>query len=136
MDDPNKLFDAAPSYHVPTIPGVEVVAHRDPVLRCDGSSGAPELERQMAARLVAQFEIFKERQRKYGSGNIARHGPVGILIRVADKVARLERTLAVGRPDKAADFADETLADTCHDLGNYSQMIHLCVSGHWPGWPQ
>jgi len=124
-------------YQVNVVSGVEVSAPKLDIvpLRCDGSSGAPELERHMAARLQAQFEIFKERQRKYGSGNIARHGPVGILIRLADKLARLERVLAVGRLDKAADFADETLADTCHDIGNYSQMVHLCASGHWPGWP-
>jgi hypothetical protein len=107
----------------------------DVTLCCDGSSGAPELERAMAARLVAQFEIFKQRQRKYGSGNIARRGPHGIVVRLEDKIERLARALDVSRPDKALDFQDETLSDSCHDAGNYSQMIHLCVAGHWPGWP-
>jgi len=88
----------------------------------------------MAMRFARCFEIFKERQRKYGSGNIARRGPAGILVRMDDKLARLERTLTTKRDDKAADFADETLADTCADLANYALMIHLCVAGQWPGW--
>jgi hypothetical protein len=135
MDEPNKLFDAAPSYHAPTVEGVEVEACRDVVLSCDGASGAPELEQQMAARFASCFAIWKQRQRKYGSDNIARRGPAGILVRMDDKLARLERTLTHQRDDKAADFADETLADTCADIANYALMIHVCESGHWPGWP-
>jgi hypothetical protein len=101
-------------------------------LNVDGSSGAPELEARMAHLLNEAFKVWKERQKKYGTGNISRRGPSGILVRMDDKLARLERVI-----DKKAnpDTSDETLRDTCIDITNYILMLYLCETGHWPGWP-
>lgn len=104
-------------------------------LRVDGASGHPALEAEMARLYRAAFNIWKERQRKYGTGNIARRGSSGILVRLDDKLARLDRTLSVNKETQSADFADETLTDTCLDVANYILMLQLCEAGKWPGWP-
>lgn len=100
------------------------------ILVADGSSGNPDLERQMASRMVRAFEIFKERQRKYGCTNIAKRGPVGVLVRLDDKLARLDNAIMRGAPETA----DETVQDTCFDIANYSFILDICRAGMWPGW--
>jgi len=86
----------------------------------------------MAERLAATFAIWKQRQLKYGAGNIARRGPAGIMVRIDDKLARLDRTFS-GLDTGAS--ADETVADTCMDVANYALMALVCHEGLWPGWP-
>ena len=100
-------------------------------LACDGSSGAPELERVMAERMAAAFAIWKQRQLKYGSANIARRGPAGIMVRLDDKLARLDRVFF---GQASGEQADETVADTCMDVANYALMALVCHEGLWPGW--
>lgn len=86
----------------------------------------------MATLFLNAFRIWKERQRKYGCGNIARRGPAGILVRLDDKLARLERVISgAATPDSS----DETLLDTCLDIMNYAGMTYLAHTGKWPGWP-
>lgn len=104
-------------------------------LSVDGTSGSPQLEAEMATLLAAAFKVWKERQKKYGTGNISKRGPAGILVRMDDKLARLDRTLHTHREDKSLDFQDETLLDTCLDVTNYVLMLYLCEAGKWPGWP-
>lgn len=100
------------------------------ILVADASSGNLDLERQMASRMVRAFEIFKERQRKYGCTNIAKRGPVGVLVRLDDKLARLDNAVMRGAPETA----DETVQDTCFDIANYSFILDICRAGMWPGW--
>src|SRR6266568_7702346 len=38
-------------------------------MNCDGSSGHPDLELAMANLYCSAFQIWKRRQRKYGTGN-------------------------------------------------------------------
>ena len=103
----------------------------DVTLFVDGSSGAPELERNIADLMSKAFNIWKQRQRKYGTGNISRRGPVGILVRLDDKAARLDRVFVDG---VGGSEADETVEDTCLDIVNYALMVNLCHQGKWPGW--
>lgn len=102
-------------------------------LIADGSSGAPELEDYIAREMQKAFTIFKERQAKYGSGNIARRGPVGVLVRLDDKLARLDRVFMEGAADAAA---DESVEDTCLDIANYALILLACHAGAWPGWTE
>jgi len=104
----------------------------DVVMVCDGKSGSPVLEGAVAELLGRAFAIWKQRQNKYGTGNISRRGPVGIMVRMDDKMARLDRVVG-GKANP--DFSDETLLDTCLDVVNYSVMLYLCEAGKWPGWP-
>ena len=100
-------------------------------LSVDGSSGNIRLEASVAAYLASAFAIFKARQKKYGSGSIARRGPVGVLVRLDDKLARLDRLFMEGAGDTAT---DESVEDTCLDVANYAIIILLCHAGQWPGW--
>lgn len=115
-----------------SVGAVERPAAASVELKCDGSSGAPELERVMAERLAATFAIWKQRQAKYGSDNIARRGPAGIMVRMDDKLARLDRVFS---GQATGEQADETVADTCMDVANYALMALVCHEGLWPGWP-
>jgi hypothetical protein len=100
-------------------------------LTCDGSSDAPELEREIARRFAMAFEIWKQRQRKYGPGNIARRGPVGVFVRMEDKLERIAGVILEGKAD---DQADETVRDTMLDVANYAVILLACYEGVWPGW--
>ena len=71
--------------------------------------------------------MMEERHRKYGPGNIAKHGPVGILVRMDDKFARLE----AGQ----GNFDDETVENTLDDIIGYALIWKLWLSGDWPGSP-
>ena len=101
-------------------------------LECDGRSGSPELEKRMAELFGRAFDIWKERQKKYGTTNISKRGPVGILVRLDDKLARIERVI---QKKAIPDTSDETLLDSCLDVTNYILMLYLCEAGQWPGWP-
>ena len=101
-----------------------------PLLLVDGSSGAINLERELADVMVERFQLWKERQRKYGSTNIAMFGAKGCVVRLADKLARLREALF---HDKGTDVDDESVEDSFMDAGNYADMGLLCLRGKWPG---
>lgn len=48
---------------------------------------------------------------------------VGILIRISDKISRIENVLSKGE----SKVKDESLQDTLIDLANYSLLFYLCV---------
>jgi hypothetical protein len=98
------------------------------LLAVDGMSGERELEEKLAQFFVTAFITFKERQKKYGSNNIARRGTAGVVVRLDDKLARLEQ-LGKG---KGGDVQDETTMDTCIDIANYAAIAWMCQTGAWP----
>lgn len=100
-------------------------------LEVDGSSGDKTLEYDVARVMLEAFTIFKERQRKYGPGNIAAFGEVGCVVRATDKLARLRQFYING---VGGDVADEAAEDTWLDLMNYAAIGLLCHHGKWPGW--
>ncbi len=55
--------------------------------------------------------------------NFRRHGPFGILVRVSDKVARLETFVERG----TFEVQDESFEDTCIDLINYAVLLRALV---------
>ena len=98
-------------------------------LACDGSSGDARLEFHFADRLRRLFELFKQRQAKYGPTNIAKRGSAGILVRLDDKLARLDNAYA----GRAGDMADETEEDAWSDVAVYATIALVCRDGNWPG---
>lgn len=72
-------------------------------------------------------EMMFQRHKKYGPGNIAKHGPVGILVRMDDKFARL----GAG----SGNFDDETVENTLDDIIGYALIWKLWLRGEWPGSP-
>lgn len=100
------------------------------LLECDGSSGDRKLEGQIASIFSEIFNLWKERQSKYGPGNIAAFGEVGCLVRGHDKMARLKRALMEHIGVRAT---DESVEDSWKDLTNYAIMGLACRRGLWPG---
>jgi hypothetical protein len=100
-----------------------------------------------AALLVAaeMVKLLVERHRKYGPANIARHGERGCVVRMGDKLARLERAYGLAptcwkcgapyggqmEPLEEAEFSDETLEDAWLDGGNYPLVAMMVRRGWW-----
>jgi hypothetical protein len=95
---------------------------------CNGTSGAPQLERHLATAVLDAFDIFQDRQLKYGPNNIAKRREKGLITRIDDKLTRLARVYLEG----STDMPDESIEDTWIDLANYALIGLLCHRGHWP----
>jgi hypothetical protein len=98
------------------------------ILKLDGTSGDPDLEKRIAAVMVENFNLWKERQRKYGRHNISAFGAAGTVVRASDKLARLRRHFF--ETDSVA--SDESVEDSFRDLANYAVMGVVCYRGQWP----
>lgn len=98
-------------------------------LQWDPSIDDAQVTSAFAAELGECFELFKERQRKYGRGNIAKTGEFGVWVRGTDKDARLERAYTM----TARDVPDETVDDTWRDRLVYSGIALVVRKGLWPG---
>ena len=64
------------------------------------------------------------KQRDYGPNNIARFGQSGLLLRLHDKVARLENLISNGR-----EAQNESLHDTYLDIVGYSTIGLMLLDG-------
>lgn len=73
--------------------------------------------------------VMRERGRKYGPGNIAEWGELGVLVRLSDKMARLREM----QKHVASDFLDESVEDTYIDIINYGIIALAWRRGLWPG---
>lgn len=67
--------------------------------------------------------VRKERGLKYstvedGLKNLRKWGRIGVLIRVDDKLSRLQTLIESG-----ARFSDESVRDTCIDIANYAGLF-------------
>ena len=70
------------------------------------------------------IETVISKQRDYGKENITKFGQVGLLVRVHDKLARLEHLTKNGKTPK-----NESLADTVLDLVGYSVLGIILARG-------
>ena len=78
-------------------------------------------------QLLQNFILFVQKQLDYGSGNIARFGELGVMVRANDKIERLRTLLLENREAK-----NEPIEDTWRDLANYGVIGLLCHLGLWP----
>ncbi len=104
----------------------------------DFETAAIEVATEMVKLLV-------ERHRKYGPSNINRHGETGIVIRIGDKLSRLERAYGLTptcwkcgapyggdmQPLEDVSFSDESLEDAWVDAGNYPIVALMLRRGWW-----
>ena len=68
------------------------------------------------------YELFKKKNSDYGDG-FKNYGTIGVLVRMADKINRLQNIT-----NKSITLVDdETLRDTLIDLHNYSAMAIICL---------
>lgn len=68
------------------------------------------------------LELFKKKNQDYGDA-FATYGPVGVLVRIGDKISRLMSIEKRGI--RLVD--DEKLKDTLIDLHNYSAMAIMLI---------
>lgn len=64
-------------------------------------------------------ETLASKQHDYGPGNILRFGQVGIMVRICDKIERLNNLLTQPNP------RNETVFDTWLDLVGYSVIAEM-----------
>lgn len=96
----------------------------------DGTSGSPDLESSLAQIMVENFELWKIKQRKYGTQNIAEIGLAGILKRaMADKGKRLENMILCG----IAEDDEGSQDDAWRDFSIYGNIGLMVYKGLWPG---
>lgn len=82
-----------------------------------------------AAKLALEnLRTFDRKQKAYGSGNIAKFGEKGVLVRVSDKFERLKNLLEKGGDDPET---TESVLDSWLDLSNYGLIGALCRKGEW-----
>lgn len=69
------------------------------------------------------LKIFEKKNTDYGDA-FAKHGVVGVLVRINDKLSRFTNITTNGIE---INVTDETLKDTLMDLHNYSAMAIMCM---------
>lgn len=98
-----------------------------------GRSGDVELERRFLGVLDRAYQLWCDRQKKYGRRNIAAFGAVGCLVRGNDKFARLSHFYL---DDAKENFIDESITDSWLDALNYSAMGLMCHERKWDDAPR
>ena len=68
------------------------------------------------------FDLFKKKNADYGDA-FATYGPVGVLVRMGDKISRLQSISKSG----IVLTDNESLRDTLIDLHNYSAMALMLI---------
>tara|TARA_B000000441_G_C21519921_1_gene219858 strand:- start:281 stop:547 length:267 start_codon:yes stop_codon:yes gene_type:complete len=77
---------------------------------------------QMEAVQKEGLELFKRKNNYYGDA-FANYGPVGVIVRMGDKINRLMNITKTG----VTMVNDEGLRDTLIDLHNYSAMAIMLM---------
>jgi hypothetical protein len=77
---------------------------------------------QFANIQTSALEIFKKKNADYGDA-FAKHGLVGVLIRIEDKI---QRALSISKSGVTL-VDSESLQDTLLDLHNYAAMALLLI---------
>lgn len=73
---------------------------------------------QMAEVQKEAFELFLKKNKDYGDA-FATYGTIGVLVRLGDKINRLQN---ISKTKVELEVKDETLRDTLIDLHNYAAM--------------
>ena len=68
------------------------------------------------------LELFKKKNKDYGDA-FANYGPVGVLVRMGDKITRMQNITNSG----ITLVENEKLRDTLIDLHNYAAMAILLI---------
>lgn len=71
------------------------------------------------------FDLGKRKNRDYGSGNLLVFGTIGIIVRIGDKLKRLN-TLKNNKAE-----VDESMTDTLMDIFNYSVYAYMLSKNIW-----
>ena len=72
-------------------------------------------------------QLFKKKNQDYGDA-FANYGPIGVLVRIGDKISRLQSITT----SKISLINTESLRDTLIDLHNYSAMAIMLIDEKKP----
>ena len=86
------------------------------------SDNKPDRVSQMQSVQKEAFETFLRKNKDYGDA-FATYGPVGVIVRIGDKIARLTSVTSSG----VNLVEDETIRDTLMDLHNYAAMAVMLL---------
>ena len=81
-----------------------------------------ERPNQLAKVQHEALELFKKKNKDYGD-SFATYGPIGVIVRIGDKISRLNSITKNG----INMVNDESLRDTLIDLHNYSAMAVMLM---------
>lgn len=70
--------------------------------------------------------LFDKKHSDYGKNNISMSGQVGIVVRMMDKLARIQNLM-----DKKVNPENESMEDSWDDLMNYAAIGKLLGNGKW-----
>jgi len=91
-------------------------------------------EQALDVVLAEMREIMLDRHRKYGPNNILRGGVHGLITRIGDKLARIEKDhelCGFKHCVPGRDFTDETSEDAWLDLSNYAGPVGIMLQRGW-----
>ena len=77
---------------------------------------------QMVAVQKEGLELFKNKNKDYGDA-FAEYGPIGVLMRMGDKIKRLQNI----EKNQMTMIDDEKMRDTLIDLHNYAAMALILL---------
>ena len=83
----------------------------------------PNRVEQMETVQNEGLELFKKKNKDYGDA-FAEYGVVGVLVRMGDKIKRLQNI----EKNKITLVNDENMRDTLIDLHNYSAMAIMLLN--------
>jgi len=78
-------------------------------------------EQYIAVQTEAKY-LFNKKNDDYGDA-FAKHGPVGVLVRIGDKISRLQNITSKG----INLVEDESIRDSLIDLHNYAAMAIMLL---------
>ena len=86
-------------------------------------NNVPNRVEQMETVQKEGLELFKKKNKDYGDA-FAEYGVVGVLVRMGDKIKRLQNI----EKNKITLINDENMRDTLIDLHNYSAMAIMLLN--------
>lgn len=85
-----------------------------------------EVTNEIQKEFMRATALFDKKHSDYGKQNISFSGQIGIVVRMMDKLARIQNLM-----DKGVDPQNESLEDSWDDLMNYAAIGKLLGNGKW-----
>ena len=105
-------------------------------MKTQNKQDSPELVAHMKEFEINAKEIYDEmtalavrKQHDYGPKNILAYGLKGVIVRMGDKMARLDQL--VWRRESSS-VLEEKLEETYKDLANYCMISIMLLRNKWP----
>jgi hypothetical protein len=86
----------------------------------------PTFEEHLHEVMVALEEMLIKKHHDYGSENLKKHGVYGVIVRLDDKLTRVEN---LNKNNGKGEVTDESIRDTFGDIAGYSIMTMVMLDG-------